>query len=473
MLIRHTLIYFISRVITGASALVGIWLFTRLFPPEIFGEYVGCVAFASFLNIILFDWLRKAYQRQVPGHTSPQQLAGAMLAIFLAQVLGVGSIALLFYLWSTALAIFVAQTLMLTLALASSDLSLEKLRSLLWPAHYLAFSVFRDVAQIALVIILLQSGLESKALVLAQIIAYILPVFIWGPFLWRGVYPKFFQNETKSLLSYGMPLVFNYSLSAFLNNGDRLLLTALASSTAIGFYGAASGMARQSITLLMQSVNLAAAPLAFRAGLDKSGAGAIQQLSQNLLLLLLVGLPATVGLSVLALPLSELVLGPSYVSDAATLLPWAACAALLYGLRTFYTDHAFYMSDKTQLLWRNALFCCFLSIPVYVFLILNFAAKGAGWAAVINGLISLCASWVTGRRIFALPLPVRDITWICLATIICGAVAWLFVSFISINLAGLILAVFAAGAAYCAVILAGNVLFLRDLIRQKILGPLL
>ena len=58
MLIKHIFSYFISRGLTGIINFVAIALYTRMLTTADYGEYALIVATASFINAILFQWIR-------------------------------------------------------------------------------------------------------------------------------------------------------------------------------------------------------------------------------------------------------------------------------------------------------------------------------------------------------------------------------------------------------------------------------
>lgn len=469
MLIRHTALYLMSRVLTALATFFSLWLFSRLFAPAVYGFYVTVVTIGTVVNIAVFQWLRVTFIRYLPENEDPAQLRSVVLGVFLATLFLFTGLALPLTLvfpdgeW----ALLVPSAILVSWAMAWSEFSLDMLRAKLEPKSYLLFSGLRDGLQVLLVVLFLNDGGGSGALVAALVVANLLPSLLWARRLWQGAWPlRFDPVLLRRLLGYGLPLSLLYALGTVMSNTDRLLLPWLVGADATGLYGAANGLSRQSLFLLMQAINLAAFPLAVAAFKRGDTAEAVAQLKHNFLLLLGVGLPATAGLAVLAGPISRTMLGSAYAPSATHLLPWLAVSAFLMSLRSFYLDQAFQLAKNTRQPMINMIVTVVLAVPLSAFCIVNWGLAGAAYGTTAGFALSLALSWRTGQKAFPLPIPVVDSLWVALATLLMMGALWPLRSVQGfIPLTG---SIALGGGVYGLVLVLADVMGLRRLILKRL-----
>lgn len=461
MLLRHTFFYLMSRLVTVGTAFFSVWLFSRLLAPAEFGFYSTVMAAATIINLGLFQWLRITLMRFLPASAAPGALQEAALWLFMllsASLLVL--VPLTFLVPRGTWQYLVPSVLLVTWALAASELSLGQLRTRLLPLHFLAFSAIRDILQVGLVLLFLPLGWRAEGLVAAAVIANLLPVLLWFPLAWKGgCRPRYDRELVRKFYAYGLPLIGLYAVGALLANADRILLPLLVSSEAAGLYGAASSLARQTLTALLQVINLAAFPLAIAAYKHNDPAAARHHFERSFILLLGVGLPAAAGLAVLARPIAQLVLGADYVEAATHMMPWLALAALLQGLRTYYTDQAFLLVGETRKCMNNLLLTGALTLPLSAALIYWQGLPGAVYGMTLGFALSLALGWF-GQTTFRLPLPQRETGWIVIATLLMVLTLWPLrqVS----GAVPVLAAIGAGGLVYMAVMMVGDVLHIRS-----------
>jgi O-antigen/teichoic acid export membrane protein len=467
MLVRHSLIYLLSRAVSAGVLLFTLWWFSHVLPPAEYGFYVSAMALATLTGAAVFQWLRLTVLRYLAHHADPAALIGNALRLF-ALLMGLVALPLplmgLLPVGPWTLLIPAVVCLSLTLALA--EFARELLRARLRAAEHAIFSISNDVLMLGFSWLVLQQGWGGLGLVVAMSGACLLTALIALLRSSQGVWSSRYDPAVmRDLLQYGLPLAGGYTLGAILSNLDRLLLPWLAGPAATGLYGIASGLARQSLFMLMQSVNLSAYPLVLQAYRQGDVAAARHQLRENAVLLLAIALPATTGLMTLAPLIAHTLLGPAYQVDAARLLPWLALGTLLLGLRSFYADQAFHLAQDT----RTPLICLggalLIALPLSVALIMMYRLEGAVYGTVTGFALALVLSGWQGRRVFALPVPWRELCWISAGSAFMSALLWPWregESWLQLSLA------VSAGVLVIAVaLLAGNILSLRKLLRVR------
>ena len=469
MLLKHSAIYLLGRLISAGATFASLWLFSRLFPPADYGFYVTVITLAAVINMGGLQWLRISQMRLLPASPDKNHLRQVVLTLFIRLLVAIGLLAplALTLFPNTPLGTVIPFSVAAIWAMSLSEFSLDVLRQRLQPVAYLMFTVTRDAALIGFALLFIKAGLEAHALLWAYIAANLLPVVVWIKPVWQGAWPPRVDKALiKEIAQYGLPLAGLYIVTALMTNADRLLLPWLSSQADAGLYGAAYGLSRQSLLMIMQSINLAALPLAFKA-LEAGGLPAAQkQLEQNLTLLLAIALPACVGLGVLAPLVAHTLLGAAYAPAVTHLLPWLCASALLMGIRTYYTDQAFQLAKATRTPFLIMLASACVALPLSAFCIWHYGLNGAVYGMLAAAAIALTLSWHLGQKAFPLPMPWKELGLLSLATLAMAAVCWPFRQ--QSGWLWLFAAVSAGGFVYATFVLLFDLAGLRRKLTQKL-----
>jgi O-antigen/teichoic acid export membrane protein len=434
MLLRHSAIYLLARGLPGLINLLAMAVYTRLLAPDDYGRYALVIAGVGLGNKLVFEWLRLSLLRFLPALPGRSQAAlratigGAFLGLVAvtAVVAGVALVALS----DPVLRDLVTAGIALLWIQALFELELDRLRSQLLPHRYGLTAVGRAILSLAFGVAFVTLGLGVFGLILGLILAMI----IAGS--------RSFLEEIRSLrlseydralmgqlFRYGAPLAVTAALSFVIASSDRFLIGWLLSDDAVGRYAVGYDLASASVELLFTIVNLAGYPLVVRALEEHGTEAARRQLTFNLIGLLAVGLPATIGFAVLARPLAGVLLGQQFRADAVMLIPWIAVASLLACIKAFYLDLAFQLGRSTigQIWITMAAAAANILLNFWWIPIVGLA--GAAYATVAAYALALLLSGIFGRRVFALPCPIVDSLKVILAAAGMGAIVWQLTGF--------------------------------------------
>lgn len=429
MLLRHGALYVVARGVPGVIALVAISIYSRLLSPEAYGQYALVIAGVGLANKFIFEWLRLSLLRFLPGYKTQRSMfvstlfAGFGSLLLLTAV--VGGVALTVISdpeWRKLTAI----GLPLLWVYALFDLHLELQRSQLSPINYGIMSLSRAVLALVFGVALVWAGFGAVGLLLGLLAGLIVPLL---PPLVRELREARPMLVNRALLltlcRYGAPLAITAALGFIVQNSDRFMIAWLLGDAAVGRYALSYDLASASVGVLFMVVNLAAYPLVIRAH-ERGGQEAAQrQLRQSLTALVGVGLPATVGLIMVAPSAADVLLGERFREDAAHLMRWVAIGTLLHQMRAFYLDTAFHLARATQMqMWVSAS-AAVLNVALNLWWIPAFGILGAAYATVVTYAFAAVASGILGRRVFPLPAPDADIAKIGLATAAMAATLWL------------------------------------------------
>lgn len=409
MLKRHSLGYLVAR---GGPALVSfltIAVLTRLMTADAYGKYKLVVAGVGFAGIS-FRWLRLSLLRFLPAYQErTKRLFSTVLTAFvlIAAVMGAGALISLFFINSPVWRGLVAIAIPLLWTKGWYELNLELARSRLNPRQYGWLRLTKVGFAFVLGVLLVLWGCGS----FGPLTGLIVGMFVAGVILsWVEWKEAVFGIQlldsklSKKLYRYGVPLTASFAVSFVLSGSDRFLIAWFIDESATGVYSASYDITQQTIKTLMSVVNLAAYPLAVNAFEQNGEEAAYQQMKENGTLLLAIGLPSTVGLSMLAPEFGRLFLGSEFQETGIQLLPWIAFGALLSGIRGFHYDMAFQLGNRTiNQAWVLA-GAAIVNLGLNVWLIPVFGIFGAAYATVASYGVALILSIVLGRNVLRVPI---------------------------------------------------------------------
>ena len=422
-MISHAAVYLAARGLPGLVAFIAIPLFSRLLDPAGYGRYALVVATVGVLNALLFQWLRLALVRFLPGAgDDTQRLKSTLVTACGVIVLALGVLAAAGCLlpvtsgWRPLIAL---SWLMLAVQ-AAFELCCEYARGSLRPWHYMRLQLARSTAFVVLgaAFVVLGAGWWGP---LAGLTAGML---LTAAFAWRKDWADARAAIDRPLLAsvarYGVPLSLTVALTVVIATSDRYLIAWLMGEDAAGLYSVAADFTTQTLTLLMMAIHMAAFPLAVRAW-EQGGAPAVQQrMRSNASLLLAVGVPSVVGLTLLAPGVAHLFFGESFRAAAAGVIPLVALGAFLAGLKAYHFDAAFQFAHRTSSQVWIVLVAAVLNAALIVVAVPRWGINGAAAASVAAYALAIALTAAVGRRLVALPVPAGPCAKVLLAALVMG-----------------------------------------------------
>ncbi|HEX5377111.1 MAG TPA: lipopolysaccharide biosynthesis protein, partial [Phenylobacterium sp.] len=226
----------------------------------------------------------------------------------------------------------------------------------------------------------------------------------------RAVAGRFEPSRARSHAAYGLPVALSLILALVLATTDRFLLAAFLDQAAVGLYHAGYSLANRTLDVVFIWLGAAGGPALIMA-LERGGRRSLQEAArEQAQLMLLLTLPAAMGLALVAAPLSQLMIGGALAAGAAHVTPWIALSGLLAGLTTHYFHQAFTLGRRTAFLMAAMAIPAGINVMLNLILIPRFGLDGALWATPASYGIGLAASMLLGRRAMSLPIP-----WLTLA----------------------------------------------------------
>jgi O-antigen/teichoic acid export membrane protein len=422
-ILSHAGVYLAARGLPGIIAFLAIPLFSRLLDPAQYGRYALVLATVGVVNALLFQWLRLSLVRYLPGAgCDATKLKSTLASVGGLLILALGAVAAAMCLLPMARGWRgVAALAWATLAAqATFELCCEYARGSLQPWHYMRLQVVRSASFVLLGLVFVVSGAGWWGPLAGVAAGMMLAV----AFAWRRDWSDARPFIDRALLAkvgyYGIPLSLTVALTVVISSSDRYLIALLLGEDAAGLYSVAVDFTSQTLTLLMMAVYMAAFPLAVRAWEERGAAAARERMGTNASLLLAVGVPCVVGLTVLAPGIAHSFLGKNYRGAAAAIIPIVAIGTFLAGLKAYHFDAAFQFAHRTVSQVWIVLFAAVVNIGLNLLAIPRWGINGAATASVVAYLIAIVLTLLIGRRHVALPIPAGPALKVLLAGAVMG-----------------------------------------------------
>ena len=466
--------YLPANIVQGVVGFLAIVLFTRLLSPEDFGRYALAYSVFTLAHVAVFSWLEAAMARfwaaQEPGAATQGHFASLYRTAF---ILSAG------FLMITGLSMWLWPGDPLFRIALAAGLAGVPARSLV----KLAQERYRAAGEVGKA-----AGLDIAVTIGGLVVGVGFALAGWGgaaPLLGIGLAPLaalpfvlpgelrqargggFERARVRGYAMYGYPIAASLALTVVLASTDRFLLAAFMDEAAVGAYHAGYSIANRTLDVLFLWLGSAGQPALImaleRGGLERLKTAAREQLST----FLLIGLPAAAGVALVARPLSEVLIGEELRVAAASVTPWIALSALLYGLTAYYFGQAFTLGKKTKQLLVAMAIPAGMNVVLNLILVPRFGLMGAAWATAASFALGLLATQMIGRKVMALPIPWESLIRCGVAT---GAMALVVARLPAIGGVGeLMLDASVGGAVYAAAALTLNAAGVRD-VAMRLLG---
>lgn len=460
--------YLPANIVQGAAGFLAIVLFTRLLSSEDFGRYAIAFSVFSLIHVAVFTWIEAAMARfwaaefrngqTLADHfASLYRTAFALIAVFVP----VTVVVVWFWPMDPAFRMAVAAGLLGAPARCLMKLAQERYRAAGEVSRAAALDIAFSAGGLVIGVAFAFMGAGAASPLLGLGLAPLLTL----PFILPGEL-RFARNgrvdraRLRTYALYGYPIAASLALTLVLSSTDRLLLAFFMDETAVGAYHAAYSIANRTLDVLFIWLGAAGAPALVMA-LEQGGRERLKEAArEQASTIILIALPAAVGLALVARPMSEFMIGEDLRAAASGVTPWIALSSLLAGCTTYYFHQAFTLGRRTGLLLLVMTVPAVANVLLNLVLIPSFGVMGAAMATTTSFGIGLLTSVTLGRRAMPLPVP-----WETLAR---AAVACAAMSAVVVNLpapggfAELMLKATIGGLTYAAVALILNVAGVRD-----------
>ncbi len=428
MLLRHSIIYILAKVIPGLMAFAALSLYTHLLSPGEYGIYTLIITGTALLHNVLYNWLpagtlRFWANKKYSSLSFTSTLAISYLRIS-AILLGITLIAVIYF-WGKPQAIWITSSFLLLQALALFTITQNLFTARIEPDLYAYLTISYSVLSLLAGTLLAYLGFGATGVLAGVTIGTLVPALFvfkktWLPFK-KDAYDKVLF---KSLVVYGLPFASAALLEELTKVTDRYMLAWLQDSAHAGLYAVGYDLSGNSILLIMSALNLAAYPVVIKL-LDTEGKKAAMDYFRHYAILLLgISVPAVVGLIFVGPDIVYLLIDEEYQKSVIFLLPWITSAVFMMGLQAFYFDLAFQLGHYVIAVAKIAVVVASINFALNYWLIPDMGLKGAAIATLSSFTLGSILSGIMGRKRFKLPFPIADFIKIIFSTLVMGICLW-------------------------------------------------
>ncbi len=270
-LARTTLPYFGTEAVNALATIGGVAAFTRLVPPEVYGQFAVVLAGSGFAMAVAGEWLQVTALRFAGRSADRPAAVGALLQLLvrilaiLAMVALAGFALLPASIDRSAILVGAALTCLTLAFLTLTSLFQANLESWRFASYRSIFAVLRIALPIAVALLWQRSAI---ALVSGQVlaVAILLPPVLYHVLEGRGHSARASrQAQRRGMVTFGAPLIGWYVASQMLNLSDRFFLQGWRGSEEVGLYAVSYALVMGAVATTLQPILAALYPLMVRS----------------------------------------------------------------------------------------------------------------------------------------------------------------------------------------------------------------
>jgi len=443
--------YFPTLIIPGILSFITIPIVTRLFTPEIYGNYVLVVSTVSILSIII-GWISISIIRFYPTYERDLKLNEFYTTIIKLSFISIIAVYLIFLagiiftksrITTDIYRLMHIGSLVFILSTCFGIL-LNFLRAKRQVSWYAGFCIWRNVTGLGFGIALIMFfhyGIEGL------LWGSILSIALALPLLWKIAVKKSQTIRkgisiplTFELVKYGFPLAIGNLASWILSLSDRYVLGFFRGSYEVGIYSASYGISEKSIGLIVSLFQIASGAIIWHIWEKKEKKASQEFISKLTRYYLIFCLPAVIGLSVMSKLVISIVTAPQY-HEGYRIIPLVTLSAFFLGLtQRFGVGFCYY--KKTYLITFCLITSGLINVVLNFLLVPKYGYIAAAWTTLISYVFFLVLQVLLSRRFFIWEFPFKSLEKsVCASGVMGIVVYYIGNSLTSSNLLNLILGI--------------------------------
>lgn len=426
--------YSLSQFLPAATAFITTPILTRLFPPSEYGLWALAQSIGAFLVAVAASGFGSAVIRYYPAYKARSTLhvffasLGVSFNSIILLVAGISSIVIisfkelfpetLFSLLPVIILLFIAQSIY-TVFMA---LTRTQERS----GTYTLFELLSKYGGLgAGLLLVIGFGLRIDGLLWGAflILALILPFLILRATRKIDLNPKHFRlSDAQKMAEFAWPLSLGNVAMWGLRLSDLFIINHFLTEKDVGLYSVSYNISSKSVELLVALFLLSVAPLVMNTWEAEGKIATEKSLTTVTRVYLMLCLPATVGVTVLAYPLVALLTAPEYY-EGYKIVGFVAFSSFTWGLANI-AQMGIAIKKQTRLLAGNQILASLIHIGLALLLVPRFGYAAAAVTTLAGYSILLMLNSLASRQQLTWMFPFKSLRNILIATLLMGGVAW-------------------------------------------------
>jgi O-antigen/teichoic acid export membrane protein len=427
-LIKHTIIYSISKGISGLLSFVAIILYTRWLNPEDYGKYALVMSAVGFINILFFQWFRQGITRFYAEYNAKgklpilHQLMKANIYIYVAITMLMAIVGFMLYRYDAVFWIRMMPIIALVcLGMALFELFSQYFIARLTPIHYSISLLIRSVVAFLVSISLILLGFDYKSLFAGLLAGYTFAVIYSRSKIQMPDPARFYKDDLKHIAIYSLPLTLTAGLNFVLGYINRFMIDYYGDKAETGLFTFGYDFSEQTLGVLMAIAATSALPIAMKYFSENGLSEALSQhMKKSLWLLLTITLPVAALLIGLQYDYSVILFGEKFRSINYWLIPLASISIVVLGIKSYYLDQIFYFYKKTKTQTGIVGIAAMLNITLNIIMIPSYGYMGAVYATVISYTSATVLTYFFVKKLMNVPVPVKEVITTIFAASVCA-----------------------------------------------------
>ncbi|WP_162143930.1 lipopolysaccharide biosynthesis protein [Sphingomonas phyllosphaerae] len=420
---RPAVLNTLSLAISSGLNFISLLLWVRLLPPVEFGQFTLITTTALLINAILFEWARIVSARTLYSPTAATRIdparADALFTIVFGLILLLGILTAVLSISGHTIFGLGPRWMWVLFVFLVSEVALTQLNVISRARHaaWHTFWVIVTRSALSLVIglaLVLGYGLGLSGVLLGLVIGQAVAVIggIATDAVWRRLRIAGARAEDREvmggMLKLGAPLMLSSGLSYGVGVLDRYQVEHILGTSSVAYYAAPSDLLQKTLGFAMLAVNITMYPAMVRAYEDEGPDKARVLLEGNAVMYVAMCLPVLVAATVLAGPVSHLLLGARLAPQSAPLLPLVTAAALLRLLTIYHLQVAFQLTRHMRLLMIAPALAIATFVALGPLALHRYGLIGIAGVSLLAQAGGYTVSAVMARRTFGIRLLGRD-----------------------------------------------------------------
>lgn len=464
---RESSVYFTAQIIAAATGFITLPIFARIFVPAEYGLITLAMLVVSIGSIVFGNWLTSSVNRFFPYYKRIGKLdtfySSLLFCMFIAFIgfylLGTplyfmfrGSISAEFRSLIPLVALLVPLT-------AGFEIFLTNFRIKQQANRYVTFQLSRTFLGLMVglsLVIWFHFGVAGI------LWGHIIALFIFGIVMFKLLFLADNQNKLNSIslstarefATFGFPAMAATIGTWILTGADRYIIEYFQGTSEVGLYSMGYNIGNMIIGMLVSSLMLGIGPSVINVWESDNRELTGKLLSQLTRLLILITLPATIGISVLAEPIFKLLTTPAYYPGS-VVVPFAASGAFIYGLSLLsYTGLG--LAKRTDIVMRNYFLAALFNVLLNVVLVPKFGFIAAAVTTTLSYAVLLVLNIKSANKYLKWVVIPRSAFNATVASVVMGAIVFYIIRIFSNALLDCIFGVVIGAVTYLTMILLLN-----------------
>lgn len=426
--IAHNTAYqIVGKVISTFLGILALGLMTRYLGPEKFGWYITALAFLQFAGILIdFGLIPVSAQMfNDPKYNTNKLLQNLLGFRFFTAVIFFILIPLvaLFFPYPTEVKMAIAITAISFLSITMNQIFIGFYQTKL-KMHLQAIgeNIGRIILVVGLALIIWQGWGFMSIMIAVTLNGVVYNIFLW---LACKKYAKpvfaFDWQIWKDIVVKMWPVAISIIFNVVYLKGDTILLSLFRTQAEVGVYGASYRVIDILSQMAMMIMGLMLPLMAYQWARNLKNEFK-KYYQQSFDLMMLLALPMTVGVIILAERIMHLIGGEDFIISGRPLQILAIAVFGVY-LGAIFGHAAVSINRQKQTLWiyiSNAI----ITLIGYLIFIPRFGMYGAAWMTVFSELYAGFLLWLTIRYYSGQKLLLKNLAKISFSTLVMGLAVW-------------------------------------------------